>query len=82
MRIHFRKNCWAALIFGRECVRAWPSICVWLLVDNSGYDSSGNGNQTLMGGSSGYVYSYDAEGRIINVNTGGTPSISSTGYVP
>jgi RHS repeat-associated protein len=49
-----------------------------LLVDNSAFDPSGDGNQTAMGGSGGYIYSYDAENRITEANQAG---LSSTGYV-
>jgi RHS repeat-associated protein len=53
-----------------------------LLVDSATYDPSGNGNQTLIGGSGGYVYTYDAENRMTGAYQGSaTTPISSTGYV-
>ena len=43
---------------------------------------SGNGNQTGIGGSSGYAFTCDAAGRITNVNLGsGSNAVSSNGYV-
>jgi RHS repeat-associated protein len=53
-----------------------------LLVDSATYDPSGNGNQTSIGGSGGYVYTYDAENRMTGAYHGtATTPISSTGYV-
>jgi hypothetical protein len=38
-----------------------------LQVNNSTYDSSGNGNQAAIGG---YSYTYDAENRLVSANLG------------
>jgi RHS repeat-associated protein len=53
-----------------------------LNVDNATYDPSGNGNQISIGGSGGYVYTYDAENRMTGAYQGtATTPVSSTGYV-
>jgi hypothetical protein len=50
-----------------------------LHVNNAGYDPSGNGNQTGIGG---YSYTYDAESRLVTANlASGSTQISSAGYV-